>query len=134
MRAVAGEEPPGVAADDAPVPDRDEVGSAALAIDRQVLDHPRDVLRAARVLDVEEDHAPGRRPRALGLRRRHALGERALRLGQRDFGLMLDDGRERFGLRGLGDRLGGGRRRGGGGLWAAPAAPPVGTPTIPYLM
>ena len=56
---VAGEEPRGVMADHPPVADGDEVGAPAHAVDGEVLDHPRDVGGAARVLDVEEDRAMG---------------------------------------------------------------------------
>jgi hypothetical protein len=72
-----------------------------------MLDHPRDVLGTARVLDVEEDHAPGGWPRALGLRPRDARREPSLGFGERDLGLVLDDGRKRLGLGSLGNRLGG---------------------------
>src|SRR5213078_402283 len=82
--------------------------------DREMLDHARDVLGTARVLDVEEDHAPGGWPRARGLRRRHARREPTLVFG---------DGRERLGLGSLGNRLSGWCGGRGGSFGAASAAP-----------
>jgi hypothetical protein len=67
LRAVPGEQPPGVVTDDLPVADREELGALTDAVHGQVRDHPRDVLRPARVLHVEEDRAPARGQRALGL-------------------------------------------------------------------
>jgi len=58
--AVAREQPSRVVPDDSPVPDGEELGLAPHPVDGEVIDHARDVLRAAGVLHVEEDGPPGR--------------------------------------------------------------------------
>ena len=66
------------------LPDRDEVRPGADAIHAELVDHVGEVLGAARVLHVEEDRAPAGGPRPLGLGWRHARGERALDIGDRE--------------------------------------------------
>jgi len=61
-RAVSREEMSALVADDSPVADGDEVGSHVAVVDGQVLEDAADVLRAAAVLDVEENSPTRRRP------------------------------------------------------------------------
>jgi hypothetical protein len=78
MSAAGGEQSCGLVPHHAPVGDRHELGPAVPGIDPQVVDDVVQMLRAAGVLDVEEDRAPARGPGPLGLRRRHARGEPGL--------------------------------------------------------
>jgi len=82
LGAVAREQPGGVVPDDAPVADGEELGAPVRAVHRQMRKHTRDVLRPARVLDVEEDGPPAGRHRALGRRRGDPRGKG--RLGYRE--------------------------------------------------
>jgi hypothetical protein len=61
-----------------PVRDGHELGPTIPGIDAQMVDDVRQVLRAAGVLDVQEDRAPAGGTGTLRLYRRHARGERAL--------------------------------------------------------
>ena len=81
--AVARQQPRRVVTDHAPVADSEEVGTPAGAVHREVRQHARDVLGAARVLHVEEDGPPAGRQRPCRLGRRHARGQRGLRRGER---------------------------------------------------
>ena len=79
-RAVTREQAGRVVTDDAPVADGEELRAPAGAVDREMREHPRDVLRAARVLDVEEDGPPARGRRR---RRRDPRGKRGLGKAER---------------------------------------------------
>ena len=83
LRAVLREQARRVVADHAPVADREEVGAPAGAVHREMRQHTRDVLGAARVLHVEEDGPPAGRQRPRRLGQRHARGQRGLRRGER---------------------------------------------------
>ena len=85
LGAVSAQQTGRVVADDTPVADGDEIGPAVDTIDGKVVDDPCDVLRAARVLDIEEDGAPTGRKGTLGLGRpgRCPLGEVDFRGRQR---------------------------------------------------
>src|SRR5438034_373934 len=61
LRPVARQQAGGLVADHAPVADRHEARLVVEGTEPQVLEHARDVLHAARVLDVEDDGAPHRR-------------------------------------------------------------------------
>src|SRR6266566_3629262 len=61
LRPVARQQAGGLVADHAPVADRHEARLVVEDTEPQVLEHARDVLHAARVLDVEDDGAPHRR-------------------------------------------------------------------------
>ncbi len=98
LGAAPREEPRAVGADDAPVAHRDQVHAAVGPVDREVVEHPADVVGPARVLHVHEDGAPSGRQRRRRRGRLHAAGERALGRG----GAHRERGR--LGLR----RLGGG--------------------------
>ena len=89
LGAESGEHAPRLVTDHAPVADGDEFSARGQAIDGQVLDDARDVLGAARVLDVEEDGATLVGMRARGGRRWNARGEAALGQRERDLGLVL---------------------------------------------
>jgi hypothetical protein len=81
-----------------PVCDSHELGPTVPGIDAQVVDHVRQVLRAARVLDVQEDRAPSGGAGTLRLHGRHARGERALDGRDRKrkrLGLLNDRGNRR---------------------------------------
>jgi len=60
LRAVPREESSAFVTDDPPIADGEEVGSCVDVVDGKVLEDAGDVLRAAAVLDVEED-GPARR-------------------------------------------------------------------------
>src|SRR5204862_2576723 len=100
-----------VVTDDAPVAAGEELRAPAGAVDREMREHPRDVLRAARVLDVEEDGPPARGQRRRRRRRRDPRGKRGLGNAERYAVERLIERFRRRGARGL---LG--RRRGGLGL------------------
>jgi len=125
VRAALGEEARRVVVHHPPVADRDQVRRAHHAIDVEMGEHARDVVGPARVLDVEEDPAPHRRTRPLGLGRQHARREKRLRVGGR-YGLHQ---------RGLGRRWRGGlferevEWRFGRPPASAAAAPPGGLPS-----
>src|SRR5256885_11451347 len=65
LGSAAGEQARRLVADHAPVADGDELGAPAQMVDGESLDHALDVRGVARVLDVEEDRVPGRRPATL---------------------------------------------------------------------
>ena len=80
-------------ADHAPVADCEEFGTPPEMIDGETFDHSLDMPGVARVLDVEEDCVPGRRPAPFRRRRWDARGERGLRCGDRHRELGLGRGR-----------------------------------------
>ena len=94
MRATLREQPRRLVADHPPVRDRHELGAAVPGIHAEMVDHVRQVLRAAGVLDVQEDRAPAGGARPLRFGGRHAPGEGGLdgREGQVErFRLRADD-------------------------------------------
>ena len=68
LGAAPGEEPRAVGADDPPVADRDQVHAAVGAVDREMVEHPADVVGAARVLHVHEDRRAARSAAAAAAR------------------------------------------------------------------
>ena len=94
VRAALREQPRRLVADHPPVGDGHELGPAVPGIDAEMVDDVRQVLRAAGVLDVQEDRAPAGGARPLRLGGRHAPGEGGLDGGEGEV--------ERFGL-GAGD-------------------------------
>jgi len=84
VRATLGEEARGVVVHHPPVADRHQLRRARQAIDAEMVEHARDVVGAARVLDIEVDRAPDGRARPLGLRCRDARREAHLRIRGRD--------------------------------------------------
>src|SRR5882724_12181964 len=66
LRPVPRQQTGGVVADHAPVADRHEARLPVEGAEPEVLEHTRDVLDAARVLDVEDDGAPHRRRAPVG--------------------------------------------------------------------
>ena len=91
LRAMPRKQPRRIVADHPPVADGDELGARRRTIDGEMLDHARDVLGTARVLDVEEDGAPAIRMRTVGRRWRNARREGGLGPRQWNFGLVLDE-------------------------------------------
>ena len=84
---MSGEEAGGVLTDHLPVADGNEVGAFPQPVNREMIDDPGDVLRAARVLHVEEDGAAPGGEGTFRLRRHGPRGELPLGLRHDDLGL-----------------------------------------------